>query len=130
MSVFQELLRPFYVSIFEGPFVASSCTNGSAIDLTVRLMGLRAWFCITSNLLKAAGAVGHFMYALYAALMIDPELPHLLPASIFRTVTFSLLYSTVFSTQFLHVGLPSRYIPNYFARWVLLLIFRLTAGSL
>jgi hypothetical protein len=42
----------------------------------------------------------------------------LLPASLFRTLCCSILFPTVFSTWFLHVSFPSRYIPNYFATCV------------
>jgi len=52
------------------------------------------------------------MYALYVAFSVDPELPHLLPASIFRALSFSFLFTTVFSNWFLHVSFLFRYIPE------------------
>jgi hypothetical protein len=65
-------------------------------------MNLSGWFCITSDVLKVVGVVvvssSHpycwigFMYAFYAAFSIDLELPHLLCASLSRTLSFFLLF--------------------------------------
>jgi hypothetical protein len=55
-----------------------------------------------------------FMQALYVAFSTDYELPHLVPASLFR-ILFSFGFSAVFFAWFLHVSFQSRCISKYLA---------------
>jgi hypothetical protein len=129
---------------FKELFIENAFIEGSGFDLTVPVISLKAWFFITSNLFKMTGVAvtsdsqphcrTGFMYALYVAFSTSNELPHLVPAGLFRTFSFLLVFSTVFSMLFLHVSFPSRYIPKHLVSCVytawLSLIFKLILGLL
>jgi hypothetical protein len=65
-----------------------------------------------------------FIYASYVTFITDLELPHLAHASLFRTYSFLLGFSAVFSMWFLRVSFPSRYVSKYLTSCVF------TTGSL
>jgi hypothetical protein len=91
MSAFHTELRPFFsLSIFKGLFLVSTCIEASGVDLTAPVINLRARFCINIAGVAVINALepycrSGFIYALYVAFNTDLELPHLLPASLFRT---------------------------------------------